>query len=184
MFNKFRAGSAFSRKRPAAAPASPVQQRAVAAPATNSMFNKFRAGSAFSRKRPAAAPASPVQQRADVRAMAASTPKGSPVAPAQGLKLTPAQVAAPTTPQPRMTNDIVSQNDAKGNAMMKQASRAADERFLEKQAQKAKATPAPAVQVPTPPPFRKGGAVKKTGYAKGGAVMCGASMPPAQKRKK
>ena len=239
MFNKFRAGSAFSRKRPAAAPAAPTQQRAVAAPATNSMFNKFRAGSAFSRKRPAAAPASPVQQRADVRAMAASTPKGSPVAPAQGLKLTPAQVAkmqreqsglkaigrqatpdevaalkkqspnvasyneglakafqqfntqpktpvvaAPTTPQPRMTNDIVSQNDAKGNAMMKQASRAADERFLEKKAQKAKATPAPAVQVPTPPPFRKGGAVKKTGYAKGGAVMCGASMPPAQKRKK
>lgn len=35
------------------------------------------------------------------------------------------------------------------------------------------------------PAFRKGGAVKKkTGYAKGGAVMCGASMPPAQKRKK
>jgi hypothetical protein len=171
MFNKFRAGSAFSRKRPAAAPAAPTQQRAVAAPATNSMFNKFRAGSAFSRKRPAAAPAAPTQQRAVA-------------APAQGLKLTPAQVAAPTTPQPRMTNDIVSQNDAKGNAMMKQASRAADERFLEKQAQKAKATPAPAVQVPTPPPFRKGGAVKKTGYAKGGAVMCGASMPPAQKRKK
>ena len=35
------------------------------------------------------------------------------------------------------------------------------------------------------PAFRKGGAVKKkTGYAKGGMAMCGASMPPAQKRKK
>lgn len=30
----------------------------------------------------------------------------------------------------------------------------------------------------------KGGMTKKTGYAKGGAVMCGASMPPAQKGKK
>lgn len=34
------------------------------------------------------------------------------------------------------------------------------------------------------PAMAKGGMTKKTGYAKGGAVMCGASMPPAQKRKK
>jgi hypothetical protein len=129
MFNKFRAGSAFSRKRPAAAPAAPTQQRAVAAPATNSMFNKFRAGSAFSRKRPAAAPASPVQQRADVRAMAASTPKGSPVDP----------------------NSAAQQMSAMGPKM---------------------------------PAMAKGGMTKKPGYAKGGMAMCGASMPPAQKRKK
>lgn len=39
--------------------------------------------------------------------------------------------------------------------------------------------------MPQQPAMAKGGvAKKKTGYAKGGAVMCGASMPPAQKRKK
>ena len=74
-------------------------------------------------------------------------------------------------------------------------------------AQRTGVAPAPAAQVPqTPskamqaymaaekagtagnmakPAFRKGGAVKKkTGYAKGGAVMCGASMLPDQKGKK
>ena len=36
-----------------------------------------------------------------------------------------------------------------------------------------------------PAMLAKGGmAKKKTGYAKGGMAMCGASMPPAQKRKK
>jgi hypothetical protein len=35
------------------------------------------------------------------------------------------------------------------------------------------------------PAMAKGGmAKKKTGYAKGGMAMCGASMPPAQKGKK
>lgn len=91
---------------------------------------------------------------------------------------------APAASQSQIAKDITAQNDAKANAMMMQASMDAQQRFNQKQAQKAKATPAPMTQVPSPPPFRKGGAVKKTGYAKGGAVMCGASMPPAQKRKK
>lgn len=34
------------------------------------------------------------------------------------------------------------------------------------------------------PAMAKGGMTKKPGYAKGGMAMCGASMPPAQKRKK
>ena len=39
--------------------------------------------------------------------------------------------------------------------------------------------------MPQQPALAKGGmAKKKPGYAKGGMAMCGASMPPAQKRKK
>lgn len=233
MFNKFRAGRAFSRKRPAAAPAgSPV---APGGAAQANQFNRSQQGVLFqggqqtsltpaqvakmqreqsraSMKQPQqpsglkaigqAPTVSPQaaamkqfqgQQAAFNAANMANISKTSqvPVTPQQNAASLQAvkdaltkQRVAPAVSQQQMAKDVVAQNAAKGQNMMKQASRAADERFLEKQAQKAKATPAPAVQVPTPPPFRKGGAVKKTGYAKGGAVMCGASMPPAQKRKK
>jgi hypothetical protein len=166
MFNKFRAGSAFSRKRPAAAPAAPTQQRAVAAPATNSMFNKFRAGSAFSRKRPAAAPASPVQQRA------VAAPNNA------------AQAAAVN--QFNQSQQGV-MNRANSVAQFNQGQQAAMQRF-NAQPKAPTVSPQAAQQMsamgPKMPAMAKGGMTKKPGYAKGGMAMCGASMPPAQKRKK
>ena len=114
-----------------------------------------------------------------------NTQPKAPVMSSQEIQQAQRTGSAPAVSQQQMVKDIVAQNAAKGQNMMMQASMDAQQRFNEKQAQKAKATPAPVPQVPSPPPFRKGGAVKKkTGYAKGGAVMCGASMPPAQKRKK
>ena len=156
-----------------------MQQRAVAAPATNSMFNKFRAGSAFSRKRPAAAPASPVQQRADVRAMAASTPKGSPVDPNNA-----AQAAAVNQFNQSQQGAM---NRANSVAQFNQGQQAAMQRF-NAQPKAPTVSPQAAQQMsamgPKMPAMAKGGMTKKPGYAKGGMAMCGASMPPAQKRKK
>lgn len=145
------------------------------------MFNKFRAGSAFSRKRPAAAPAgSPVQQRADVRAMAASTPKGSPVAPG-GAAQTAAMKQFNQSQQGAM-------NRANSVAQFNQGQQAAMQRF-NAQPKAPAVSPQAAQQMsamgPKMPAMAKGGMAKnKTGYAKGGMAMCGASVPPAQKGKK
>lgn len=200
----------FGRKRPSmgrvrqqAAPTTraPVaQQRAVAAQTKAPVAQRTGIAPAPAQKMPGAPVvsnnvAARVPVPPDIFAKAAALqaaqqrPNPNMSIPMETMRAAPAQAqrtgSAPAVSQQQIAKDITAQNAIKGNNMMPQASRDADERFLEKQAQKAKATFAPVAQVPSPPPFRKGGAVKKkTGYAKGGAVMCGASMPPAQKRKK
>lgn len=116
-------------------------------------------------------------------------------APAQGLKLTPAQVAKMQQEQSRA---IMKQpQQPSGLKAIVQAPATPQQDVATLQAAKVAAAQrqqaVPRTLAPTGASmgvpgmdFRmaKGGMTKKTGYAKGGAVMCGASMPPAQKGKK
>lgn len=127
--------------------------------------------------------------------------------PAQGLKLTPAQVAKMQQEQSRAIMKQPQQpsglkaigrqaTPAEVAALKKQSPNVAPyneglaKSFQQFNAQPKAPTVSPQVAQqmsamgPKMPAMAKGGMTKKTGYAKGGAVMCGASMPPAQKGKK
>lgn len=145
------------------------------------IFGRRRSSMGRVRQQAAPVAATPLsRQRADVRAMAASTPKGSPVAPnsaAQAAALRQFNQSQQGAMQ--RTNSMAQFNQGQQAAMQR----------LNAQPKAPTMSPQAAQQMsamgPKMPAMAKGGmAKKKTGYAKGGAVMCGASMPPAQKRKK
>ena len=132
----------------------------------------FRAGNAFSKKQPAptAAPApAPTASR---------RPFGGSAMPSMSRAKAP--VAAPTTrgvPTDNYGNLYVGSRRRQSAPVAPQPTQRTAPRTL--------APTGASMGVPGMD-FRmaKGGMTKKTGYAKGGAVMCGASMPPAQKGKK
>lgn len=128
----------------------------------------FKAGNAFSKKQPTAVP------------KPAPAPAPTPAAPRlfgnsgmTSMSRAKAPVAAPTRSAP--TNNPMSAGAL--YVGMPRTGRTAPT-VSPQVAQQMAATG------PRMPAMAKGGMTKKTGYAKGGAVMCGASMPPAQKRKK
>lgn len=173
----------------------------------------FKAGNAFSKKQqaptaaPAPAPAAsrrplggsklPSMSRSAAPAVAPTTTRGVPTDNYGNLYVgNRRRQSAPVAPNSAAQAAAVNQfnqsqqgamNRANSVAQFNQGQQAAMQRF---NAQPKAPTMSPQVAQqmsamgPKMPAMAKGGMTKKTGYAKGGAVMCGASMPPAQKRKK
>lgn len=147
----------------------------------------FKAGNAFSKKQPA-----PAVAPSPAPAPAAPRPFGGSKLPSMSRGMAPAPVAAPTRAAPA-NNPMSARSLFIGMPRTGRTAPVATPAAQAQPTQRTSIAPAPRTLAPTGASmgvpgmdFRmsKGGMTKKTGYAKGGAVMCGASMPPAQKRKK
>lgn len=173
---------------------APVAQRTGIAPAPAKTYNEIQLAELRKADQALGNVPKSTYSPADIARIQQEQSKKMLQQPQQTQQASGLRAVAPATPQQNV-------------ASLQAAKVAATRNEAPQQAQRTGVVPAPAAQVPqapskamqsymaaekagtagnmAKPAFRKGGAVKKkTGYAKGGAVMCGASVPPAQKRKK
>ncbi len=187
----FRAGNAFSKKQPA-----PTTAPAPAPAAPRRPFGGSAMPSMSRAKAPVAAPTTrgvPTDNYGNLY-VGSRRRQSAPVAPAPAKTYNETQLAELRKADQALGNvakstyspaDLARIQQEQSKAMLQQPQQASG---LKAVGQAPTMSPQVAQQMaamgPRMPAMAYGGMTKKTGYAKGGAVMCGASMPPAQKRKK